>query len=174
MSSKTTFHILYPNTYSMLSYGNWYINNKMKCLGRLKKELPLLLPFMRGWHLWNVFPLQGMWQCSVARRWKGAKPARWGTMCRLSPSGLISRAEVWAAPAETTGFLTYFPLEYFSSNDFIRSREKPLELVSFCDAEQLSLNFDQDSRERLCNLLYPSVILVYLEHSNFGSHLGVW
>lgn len=40
MPSKTTYHVLYPNTNSRLSHGNWYIDNKMKCLSRLKKELP--------------------------------------------------------------------------------------------------------------------------------------
>lgn len=122
MPSKTTF--LYPNTNSRLSHGNWYIDNKMKCLSRLEKELPpLLLPLMQGWQLWNVFPRQGMWQCSVASRWEGGKG------CTLRNSVFVTaRIHQPCAALSGTGWdirlLHLFLLQYFSNTEVVRSREK--------------------------------------------------
>lgn len=108
MPSKTTYHVLYPNTNSRLSHGNWYIDNKMKCLSRLKKELP---PCFCLWCKDDSSEMCFLGkECDSVQSQadeREGKAAHWGTVC-LSPPRLISRVQLWVVLAETSGFFTYF------------------------------------------------------------------
>lgn len=124
MPSKTTYRVLYPNTNLSLSHGNWYINNKMKCLSRLKKELPpLLLRFVRGWQLWNVSSARNVTVFSREKR-----RGRERLPIENSVSFLTTRTHRPCATLSGTGWdnrlLHLLLLGYFSNTDVIRSREK--------------------------------------------------
>lgn len=74
-----------------------------------KRNIPLHLPFMQEWQLWNVcFFCKGCDSVQLQEDDRKRKAAQCGIVWYLSLPGLISHVELCGALAETSGSFIYF------------------------------------------------------------------